>query len=242
MKLTVRTFISHTLCGLAGFILATAVIANQGQPGVVTSPDSYYQDGRLTAVQNGALTDYEIASPHSQLKLVEFDGNEKGRAGMVDIWLVSCMNGSAPPEIDAPLGFICGYTDTDNNQSPDEMNLYVGTESYQYGIYRSERNQTSERGNREWFSIYRSNQRYTTYYDFDKNGFFDLVREGNDLTLDREDPDYTDHQWVVWERRMYPVRQTHEAPTGATLEIEDTDGSIRFVRMSDRVWKETTLP
>ncbi len=242
MKVPFRTFITHTLCGLAGFILATAVIANQGQPGVVTSPDSYYQDGQLKAVQSGGLANYEIANPHSQLKLVELGGNEEGRDGVVDTWMVSCMNGSAPPEIDAPLGFISGYTDTDNDQTPDEMNLYVGAKTYQYGIFRSEKNLTPEEANCEWLSIYRSNQRYTTYYDFDKDGFFDLVREGNDLTLDREDPDYTEQEWVVWERRMYPVRQTHEAPTGAILEIEDTDGSLRFVRMSDRVWKETTLP
>lgn len=242
MKVAFWLFISHTLCGLTGVALAAVVIAFQGEPGLLTAPDSHYQDGKLTAVQHGALTDYEIASPHSQLKLVEFDGNEKGQAGMVDTWLVSCMNGSAPPEIDAPLGFVGGYVDTNNDQTPDELNLYVGPETYQYGIYRSERGQTPEGAKREWFSIYRSNQLYTTYYDFDQDGFFDLVREGNSLTLDREDPDYTEQQWVIWERRMYPVRHTHKASTGAILEMEDTDGSTKFVRLSERVWIETTLP
>lgn len=249
MKRPTRILVTHGICALMGFVLATAIMTGQEKSkevplkklGVVIPPDTHYVDGGIQFVQHEELPNYEIMPPYSQLKLYETGGDAKGNDGKADIWMVSCMNGVAPPRIDAPIGFYGEYEDEDGDQAPDKLYLTVGTEDYQYVVRRSTESLNSTGKSREWFSIYRAGQFFTSYYDFDKDGFIDLILQRDGIDMDQEDTDLAANQWVVWEGRMYPVRDKHKTSDGLVFEIEDADGSARFVWLTGAVWEETSL-
>ena len=245
MKKMTRILVTHGICGLMGFVAATAIMAGQEKPdgasleelGVVVPPDTHFVDGVLTAPRESGLVNYELAPPSSQLSLVELGG---GADGAIDTWIVSCMNGLEPPKIDAPLGFVGMYFDRDGTGSPERLLLSVGDEAYQYILRRPNGESEEIAPTDETLAIYIKGKAFTAYYDFDKDGSFDYITErpNAELPLNSESPSQS---WLVWSRIMYEVKEKHDSPDGSIYEIEDPDGGSKFVRLSGAVWEETRL-